>query len=243
MRLSGFPILLALAAFAAASAISHPRQTVSAGAPLGGNITQEVFDDLEELARIVDITYCVGMLNTGIESPFKCLSFCKDFPDFELVEMWNTGMALSDSCGFVALDPGRRRIIVAFRGTYSVVNALADLSVAHQEYLPYPSEGSPEKCFGCTVHAGFMESWTNTEEIVGPVVERLVETWPEYQLTLVGHSLGGAVAALAGLDFSGRGLNPVVTTFGEPKFGNRELANFVNRVRYYFRTYPSAIGG
>lgn len=37
------------------------------------------------------------------------------------------------------------------------------------------------------------------------------------------------MAALAGLDFQGRGWNPTVTTFGEPKVGNLELAEYFNR--------------
>ena len=47
------------------------------------NISAEVFDDLEELARIVDISYCVGF--TGIQKPFLCASRCTDFEWFELV--------------------------------------------------------------------------------------------------------------------------------------------------------------
>ncbi|KAL7266824.1 hypothetical protein RUND412_010612 [Rhizina undulata] len=191
-----------------------------------GGISEELFAEFEELAKVVDIAYCVGSLNTGVEKPFKCLSFCRHFPSFELVQTWNTGLTLSDSCGYIALShpPAPKRIILAFRGTYSIVNAVADLTFTKQEYIPYPEAGhSPdpakEKCDGCGVHVGFLQSWTQTQKIIGNVVQELVERWGEegYQLTLVGHSLGGAVAALAGLEFVGRGWRPVVTTFGEPK--------------------------
>lgn len=47
------------------------------------NITAELFVDLEELSRIVDISYCVG--TTGIQKPFLCASRCTDFKGFELV--------------------------------------------------------------------------------------------------------------------------------------------------------------
>lgn len=219
-----------------ASATVPQERILPQSSSLASNITQSQFDDFEELARIVDIAYCVGTMNTGIDTPFDCLSYCKDFPSFELVQTWNTGMTLSDSCGFVALSqpPARRRIVVAFRGTYSIINALADLSLARQAYMPYPSDGHTiereKKCDGCTVHTGFLESWSQTEKIVAPVVAELVRAYPQHELTLVGHSLGGAVAALAALDFKARGWDPVVTTFGEPKTGNRELANYFNRV-------------
>lgn len=232
-----FGLALLLATARAASAIL-PQSSPPSGnsSSSNGNITQAQFDNFEELARIVDIAYCVGTMNTGIDTPFECLSYCKDFPSFELVQTWNTGMALSDSCGFVALSqpPAQRRIIVAFRGTYSIVNALADLSLTRQEYIPYPSDGHSterkEKCGNCTVHAGFLESWSQTEKVVAPVVAELVRAYPEHELTLLGHSMGGTVAALAALDFKARGWDPVVTTFGEPKAGNRELADYFNRV-------------
>ena len=59
----------------------------------GGNkandslITQKLFWELEELARIVDIAYCVGTAGLGIQKPFKCASRCsdRDFETFELV--------------------------------------------------------------------------------------------------------------------------------------------------------------
>ena len=46
-------------------------------------ISQDVFDSLEELSRIVDVSYCVG--NSGIRKPFQCLSRCDEFQDFELI--------------------------------------------------------------------------------------------------------------------------------------------------------------
>ena len=49
------------------------------------SISAELFADLEELSRIVDISYCVGATGTGIQKPFLCASRCQDFEHFELV--------------------------------------------------------------------------------------------------------------------------------------------------------------
>lgn len=49
------------------------------------DISAELFADLEELSRIVDISYCVGLTGTGIQKPFKCASRCHEFQGFELV--------------------------------------------------------------------------------------------------------------------------------------------------------------
>lgn len=250
--------LLALGAIAAAAAPvdqtpllrhAHNNRTISA----------ELFTELEELARIVDISYCVGMTSLGINKPFSCLSRCNDFPKFELITTWNTGPLLSDSCGYIALDHGKQRVVVAFRGTYSIANTVVDLSTVPQEYVPYPGsddddeaarssldvskeilggiaghfkrdvETDQDRCTNCTVHMGFHTSWKNTRPHVLPEFEKAKASFPDYQLTLVGHSLGGAIAALAGLDLQARGYDPKITTFGEPRIGNKALVSYLDR--------------
>jgi len=216
-------------------------------------ISQALFWELEELARIVDISYCVGTAGLGIQKPFKCASRCgdRDFETFELVTAWNTGPFLSDSCGYIALSHSRTnpRLILAFRGTYSVANTIADLSTIPQEYVPYPGDddddtsdfiapvldvdddappAEPPKCDNCTVHTGFYSSWLNTRKVVLPHVSKAMEKYPDYKLVLVGHSLGGAIATLAGLDFKARGWEPHVTTFGEPRLGNKHFNKYVD---------------
>ncbi|KAF1942725.1 lipase precursor [Clathrospora elynae] len=217
-------------------------------------ISQKLFWELEELARIVDIAYCVGTAGLGIQKPFSCASRCgdRDFGTFELVTAWNTGPFLSDSCGYIALShsPTNPRLILAFRGTYSIANTIADLSTIPQQYVPYPGDdddktadfvvpivhvsdddpppADPPKCENCTVHTGFYSSWLNTRKVVLPHVTEALKKYPAYKLVLVGHSLGGAVAALAGLDFKARGWDPYVTTFGEPRLGNNEFNMYID---------------
>lgn len=227
------------------------------GNEINRNVSAALFSDLEELARIVDISYCVGLTSFGISKPFTCLSRCTDFPQFELVKTWNTGPLLSDSCGYIALDHGKQRIIVAFRGTYSIANTVVDLSTVPQKYVPYPGEGDQDsstsddvaketiksiqrharrgldvkgepKCLNCTVHMGFHTSWLNTRNQMLQDLQAQLYTHPLYKLTLVGHSLGGAVAALAGLDLLARGFDPVLTTFGEPRVGNLGLVKYID---------------
>ncbi|TVY81187.1 Lipase A [Lachnellula suecica] len=229
-------------------------------------IPPQLFQDLEQLSRVVDIAYCVG--STGIFHPFTCASRCSDadFAGWELVDTFNTGPLMSDSCGYIVLDhgsgnDGQGRIIVAFRGTYSIANTIVDLSTVPQEYVPYSggnaSESRGEKkgksgngwrfwdrteeenrendgdkarteCRNCTVHTGFLTSWHNTRPFILPHLTRLKTQYPSYDLSLVGHSLGGAVAALAGLECEALGWEPTVTTFGEPRVGNAGLRDYID---------------
>ena len=56
---------------------------VSAEYGTSSPISSELFISLEELSRLVDVSYCVG--TTGVQAPFECLSHCAEFPSLELV--------------------------------------------------------------------------------------------------------------------------------------------------------------
>lgn len=73
---------LALAGSTLGAAVQAP--LVNAG---NDTISRELFFELEELSRIVDVSYCVGTAGLGIQKPFECASHCGDesFKDFELV--------------------------------------------------------------------------------------------------------------------------------------------------------------
>ncbi|TAQ88428.1 hypothetical protein B7494_g3282 [Chlorociboria aeruginascens] len=254
------------------------------------NVTSALFSDLEEYSRIVDISYCVS--TTGIQRPFSCASRCSEFKGFELVATFLSGIVEGGTAGYIALDHGwnngegvkgkegrKGRVIVAFRGTYSIANTIVDLSTVPQEYIPYPDSPdnsttrtnpckeqshhsmeaygklrswldkiipyfirrrptqsmvdcatpeTPSKCIDCQVHSGFWTSWQNTRPLILHYLKQIREEYPDYDLHLVGHSLGGAVAALASLEFEGLGWSPTVTTFGEPRVGNGGLRDYIN---------------
>jgi len=76
---------------------------------------------------------------------------------------------------------------------------------------------------------GFYTSWKLARSHIYPHVERLKDEHPDYELTLVGHSMGGSVAALAALEFDTRGWEPHITTFGEPRLGNAALAEYIDQ--------------
>lgn len=106
--------------------------------------------------------------------------------------------------------------------------------------MPYTGDGEDDnprngteprvpRCENCTVHAGFMTSWLNTRATVLSHVSAALAQHPDYEVTLVGHSLGGAVAALAGLEMQLKGWDPTVTTFGEPMVGNKAFAEYLEK--------------
>ena len=249
MRIFAFlsPLLLLAQALAEPiPAIHNAQERLSAGKSNGTGdkgVSIALFSSLERMSRLVDVTYCVG--TSGVSKPFNCISRCKEFPSLTLVTTWNTGVLLGDSCGYIAVDHGAWRpgvgrgdigekaIIVAFRGTYSLSNTVVDLASVPQEYVPYPSPDEPKhKCSNCTVHMGFLSSWSHARKQVLPHLKMLRQTYPDYPIYLIGHSLGGAVAALAALELKAslQWDDITITTFGEPRIGNAGLARFVEDV-------------
>ncbi|KAI5820808.1 Alpha/Beta hydrolase protein [Pyronema omphalodes] len=249
MRLPSL-LVLAVTAFAAdQQALSHSRNRSpslsSSSPPVAGpsstpsprpTISPTLFSHLTSLSELVDITYCLSPppFPAGLYAPFECLSFCSLYPSLRLLTTFHTGLALTDTTGYLALDPPNRRILLAFRGTYSLAGAVADLTVAPQAYLPYGGSD----CKNCTVHAGFLSSWKEAAKVVVPEIEGVLrkEEYQRWSVQVVGHSLGGAIAALAGLEGSARGWDVRVVTFGEPKVGNGEFAGYLDGVFNISRT-------
>lgn len=210
------------------------------------SVSMALFSDLEEFSRLVDVSYCTSIFTGGISKPFNCWGRCDDFRHCELVKDWRTGLSThSDSGGYLALDHHNARITVAFRGTINLAGMVADFRISPQEYTPFlgaedqttgrtivgrrdPHEESAPSCSDCTVHTGFSRVWNNTRYHIEDAVAEQVAQYPEYELHLVGHSLGAAVAALAALDFNARQWEPYITTFGEPRIGNDAMNKHID---------------
>jgi hypothetical protein len=96
LSLFGFAVLFCVAL---GHAVQAPLQLKTSGN--NDTITRELFFELEELARIVDVAYCVGTAGLGIQKPFKCLSHCgdEDFKHFELVTVRLPHTFSSITCG------------------------------------------------------------------------------------------------------------------------------------------------
>lgn len=207
-------------------------------------ISPGLFTVLEELARVTDIAYCVGPAST-ISTPFTCASRCSDFPAFELLNTFSASSPLplldESATGYLAYDhnPTQPRIVLAFRGTYSIADAVADLGTIPQAYSSYPSDDPNDKrnstrvndtstdCKNCTVHSGFHASYLATRASLLPALSQALQSHPEYRLTISGHSFGGAIATFFALELRARGHELSLTTFGSPRVGNAAFAQHV----------------
>ncbi|KAJ1802090.1 hypothetical protein LPJ75_006295, partial [Coemansia sp. RSA 2598] len=144
-----------------------------------------------------------------------------DVQDVVLNYTWHVDVPLSD--GLIAVHPGDREIVVALAGTHRYRALITDASVLTFPYIPGAAMG---------VHGGFLDSVRGVAGQVQQRLERLVADYPDYMIIFTGHSKGGAEAALSALELVRRvqGIKPRVRvwTFGEPRLGDVEFAEFYN---------------
>lgn len=113
-----------------------------------------------------------------------------------------------DIAGYVAVDPTNELVVVAFRGSNSIRNYLLDIL-----FLTVPCDlGS-----GCAAHAGFLASWASVKSDVFAGVASALTANPGYKLVITGHSLGAAIATLAGATLRDAGYPCDIYTFGCPR--------------------------
>ncbi|RAL12635.1 lipase family protein [Aspergillus homomorphus CBS 101889] len=129
-----------------------------------------------------------------------------------------SGTTLTDTAGFVAIDHTNKHVVLSFRGSFSIRNWITDAIVFFTD---------PELCTGCRAELGFWSAWTGVRDGVIQQLQDLEAEYSHYDLVLVGHSLGAAIATLAGADLRSRGHKLTVYAYGSPRVGNEELAQFI----------------
>jgi len=133
-------------------------------------------------------------------SPDCRLTVFENFRPFENGKTNTQGIVASDA----------RNVVLAFRGTSAPQDFIIDARV---RFVERPLTA---------VHAGFGEA---IESVWAAVVAELRRVWtPEKTLWVTGHSLGGALAVLAGTMMPADLPVFQIATFGQPRVGDKEFA-------------------
>lgn len=197
----------------------------------GGALDSDTYADLFTQAHLIDISYCISKFSR-ILYPFECGLHCHEsFPNVSLVYQWYDDDLV---CGYVATtsaslfhtEQATKKMVVSLRGTRSIPDTITDMKVDMTDYsnlhyhLPY--------CFGCKVHLGFYGYFLRLVGKVQEVVESEINN--DYEIYVLGHSLGGLVGMLLALHFLDLGHHVRLVTMGQPLLGNLEFASWVDTV-------------
>ena len=121
--------------------------------------------------------------------------------------------------GWVCIDP--QTVIVAIRGTQLVHEWFDNFDFIPAPYGPVPGRG--------TVHQGFQLVYYSIRTNLVGLVRKFAAGRKD--LLLAGHSLGGALCALAAVDLMNDAavdLSPTVYTWAEPRVGHDDFVSFYN---------------
>jgi len=158
---------------------------------------------------------------------WSCGANCDANPTFQPVASGGDG----DSVQFwyVGVDPGLQTVVVGHQGTdpKKLMPLLtdADFFLDELDTNLFPGISSSLK-----VHNGFGEAHAETASDVLSAVQRALSQSNVNQVTLVGHSLGAALALLDGvfLPLHLPGVQFKVIGYGMPRVGNQDFANYVD---------------
>ncbi|KAF7299730.1 Lipase-3 domain-containing protein [Mycena chlorophos] len=135
----------------------------------------------------------------------------------------------------IVRDNTRKEIVVAFRGTFSLTDAVTDAKILLKPLI-CPGLDALE-LVNTTVHHGFLDAYNDVaEEIIGIVdgeLKKLKEEEEEgFRIVVTGHSLGGAIASIAAPSLKAAlpDAELKLFTFGQPRVGNANFARMVENL-------------
>ncbi|KAL1924801.1 uncharacterized protein VTP21DRAFT_4455 [Calcarisporiella thermophila] len=198
-------------------------------------LSQQQVDAVKSYVRLASIAGCSRM-RTGqlFKETRECslTKLCTNFEHVKLVDKFDRSQT-GDIGGFFGRDDKRKALIVSFQGTSTWNNGLTDVKFLQDEY---------PNVKGAFVHTGFLQAANAVKEYLYPKIKnetlKLGENFKNYEVEVIGHSLGGAIATLftAELMNSGKQNIPnfnkekvVLVTLGEPRVGNAEFVQFMNQ--------------
>ncbi|KAG0707040.1 Alpha/Beta hydrolase protein [Suillus ampliporus] len=128
--------------------------------------------------------------------------------------------------GFVARDDTRNELVVSFRGSREITSALiVDASLM---LSPLRGPGLPKNT-DARVHTGFLYAFRSVGECALDALREQFEKYPQYDVAVCGHSLGGAIACIAALSIRNSFPDAALRlfTFGQPRTGDHLFAELV----------------
>ncbi|KAF8595784.1 lipase [Ceratobasidium sp. AG-I] len=178
-------------------------------------------------ANFVAAAYCSGTVDWSC-SEFIFTEACKLIPGFVPYATGGDGGKIP--LWFVGWWPALSTVVVSHEGT-DPTQFMSLLTDANFILSPLSNTLFPGVPTAVKVHSGFKEAHATTGPKILSAVQKIIAERNATKVTVVGHSLGGAIAALDSL-YLKLNLPPTITikavTYGQPRVGNPEFANWID---------------
>ncbi|CCM02650.1 uncharacterized protein FIBRA_04754 [Fibroporia radiculosa] len=158
---------------------------------------------------------------------WTCGVNCQANPDFEPIASGGNGDTIQ--FWFVGYDPSLSSVIVSHQGTdpEEIWSLVTDAKIVQ---VKLNSTLFPELSSDIEVHDGFADEHAKTATDVLSAVQSAMSKYGAKDVTLVGHSLGAAIALLDAvyLPLHIPGASFKFVGYGLPRVGNQAFANYVD---------------
>nr|KAJ3411672.1 hypothetical protein HK105_002567 [Polyrhizophydium stewartii] len=152
--------------------------------------------------------------------------------------------------GLVAVQPSSKSIVVIFRGSTSLADWFTDLQFGQENaswvQLSWAAPANLGSRFSgnklampteLKLHGGFQKIYLGVRDKVQTAIADALAKNPGFTINFVGHSLGGALASIAAVDYlnlhgTSNAANTFIYTYGQPRTGNKAWANFVSSLPF-----------
>lgn len=180
--------------------------------------------DAERAKRGVYLARVSSCMEPDIPTWNCTLCVRKDTPTLESAQVFKHTSLIDTTFGYVGYDKSENSIVVAFRGTDSIQDWLTDVDFFLKPFMNYTEEKA---------HEGFVRAYKFVEVQLKASFKKYLDAHPTAKVEIVGHSLGGALTTIAGIDLTDSfNLQDVtVISYGAPRVGNLAFSQlFAKRV-------------
>lgn len=218
--------------------------------------SQSIYERLVYFSKACALTSCItsnSLIEDRTLDEGGCppqIKFCHDEEENPTVSRTRVELVLEAEngelgTGYVMVDHGRQVIIMAFRSSTTNQDWFSDFTilpttykpVCKNDYLRLIKKGEIKECKGCKIHRGFHKFTETLSRHFLKKMERILEKYPHFHVVIVGHSLGAAMASIAGIELRLRGYNPLVITYAPPKIFNKKMQEWVDDLFHTHSTH------
>uniref|UniRef100_A0A6C0LSI0 Fungal lipase-type domain-containing protein n=1 Tax=viral metagenome TaxID=1070528 RepID=A0A6C0LSI0_9ZZZZ len=195
--------------------------------------------DLKTCDNPIDNSLCLSRTSTNFDTNSVLIALDlitrveKDIHEtpYGLVDKGEISNRLNDKNVFGVVWEGSDSIWVTFRGTWNLYEWINNFKLAQvsyddviDKYKTVPEFMKKNKSI--MVHKGFVKLYSEICNSLLNII-KTISINNKRTIYVVGHSLGGAIATMMGLDLKNDGYDVVVYSFSGPRIGN---CSFVNEV-------------
>jgi hypothetical protein len=213
-----FP-LVSLALLALPSSLAAPQLETRGGV---SPVSASTIAALKPYTQFALAAYCPNNI-----AQWKCGASCNANPGF--IPYANGGNDGTSPYWFVGYNPSSKEVVVAHAGTdpLNLQSLLVDANFFWDSLSPSLFPGISQSI---QIHDGF----TNAQAISAPAilaaVKKIIQERGVTKVTVVGHSLGGAIANLDAiyLKLQIPSISVKIITYGQPRVGNQAFADYMD---------------